>query len=308
MYWRKTASLPSTPSISSLRKADWSPAAAASPFTPSVAGRLASKTVDTLLIAGAQREHLLRAGRTLAWHLASATCGEGAEVRLCVLWRFYPGRSGVLDGRRVTTHWDACGPLAHAFPSVKVDSDALYVVDGPIWTSAGVTTGIDMVLAMVAHDLDAGIAGQIAKGLVLYARRPGYQSQFSPLLQAQAKADEPFCRTDRLDQANLVLSLDVSALAARAGLSERTFHRQFVAATGETPARFVESARLDAARMLLSRDGSLKSVAAQVGLAPAARFAEAFERRFGVTPRLSATCTPSFEVQRPSSSELDVDS
>jgi transcriptional regulator GlxA family with amidase domain len=167
-----------------------------------------------------------------------------------------------------------------------VDSDALYVVDGPIWTSAGVTTGIDMALAMVAHDLDAGVAGQVAKGLVLYARRPGYQSQFSPLLQAQAKADSPFADLIAWIQANLNASLDVPVLAARAALSERTFHRKFIAATGQTPARFVESARLDAARLLLSRDVPLKSVAARVGLAPAARFAEAFERRFGVTPKL----------------------
>jgi transcriptional regulator GlxA family with amidase domain len=192
----------------------------------------------------------------------------------------------MLDGRCVATHWDACRPLANAFPSVKVDSDALYVVDGAIWTSAGVTTGIDMALAMVAHDLDAGVAGQVAKGLVLYARRPGYQSQFSPLLQAQAKADSPFADLIAWIQANLNASLDVPVLAARAALSERTFHRKFIAATGQTPARFVESARLDAARLLLSRDVPLKSVAARVGLAPAARFAEAFERRFGVTPKL----------------------
>ena len=121
---------------------------------------------------------------------------------------------------------------------------------------------------------------------MLYARRPGYQSQFSPLLQAQTKADSPFADLIPWILANLDATLDVPALAARASLSERTFYRKFVAATGETPARFVESARLDAARMLLTRDVPLKSVAARVGLAPAARFAEAFERRFGVTPKL----------------------
>jgi transcriptional regulator GlxA family with amidase domain len=248
---------------------------------------LASKNVDTLLIAGAQREHLMRAVAdhgTATWlrRLAAKVPRFGSVCS----GAFILASLGLLDGRRVTTHWDTCGPLANAFPSVKVESDALYVVDGRIWTSAGVTTGIDMVLAMVAHDLDAGLAAQVAKGLVLYARRPGYQSQFSPLLQAQAKAESPFGDLIAWIQANLSGSLDVSTLAARAGLSERTFHRQFVAATGHTPGRFVESARLDAARMLLSRDGSLKSVAARVGLAPAARFTEAFERRFGLTPRL----------------------
>jgi transcriptional regulator GlxA family with amidase domain len=149
-----------------------------------------------------------------------------------------------------------------------------------------VTTGIDMALAMITRDLGAAITGKVAKRLVLYARRPGYQSQFSPLLQAQVKADSPFADLIGWIHTNLDASLDVPALAARIGLTERTFHRKFVAATGETPARFVETARLDAARMLLSRGLPLKSVAARVGLFPAARLSEAFERRFGVSPRL----------------------
>jgi transcriptional regulator GlxA family with amidase domain len=196
------------------------------------------------------------------------------------------GAAGLLDGRRVATHWDSCKPLAKTFPKVSVDPEALYVVDGKLWTSAGVTTGIDMALAMITRDLDASVAGEVAKRLVLYARRPGYQSQFSPVLKAQVKGDSPFVDLIGWMQSNLDAPLDVPSLAARAGLSERTFHRKFVAATGETPARFVEIARLDAARMLLSRGLSLKSVAAQVGLFPPARLAEAFERRFGVAPRL----------------------
>ncbi len=153
-------------------------------------------------------------------------------------------------------------------------------------TSAGVSTGIDMALAMVAGDLDAAVAGEVAKRLVLYARRPGHQSQFSPLLQAQAKADSPFADLIGWIHAHLAAPLDVPALAARAGLSERTFHRKFIAATGETPARFVETARLDAARLLLARGVSLKSVAVQVGLFPATRLTQAFEQRFGISPRL----------------------
>jgi transcriptional regulator GlxA family with amidase domain len=155
-----------------------------------------------------------------------------------------------------------------------------------VWTSAGVTTGIDMALAMIADDLDARVAGEVARRLILYARRPGYQSQFSPVLQAQVRGDSPFADLIGWIQANLDPPLDVPSLADRAGLTERSFHRKFVAATGETPARFVETARLDAARMLLSRGLSLKTVAAQIGLFPAARLSEAFERRFGVAPRL----------------------
>jgi transcriptional regulator GlxA family with amidase domain len=246
-----------------------------------------SRPADTLLIAGAEREHLMPAlaDPVLRERLPRLTDKAQRYGSVCS-GVFLLANLGLLDGRRVATHWDACAPLADAFPLVTVDPEALYVVDGRLWTSAGVTTGIDMALAMVARDLDAAIAGEVAKRLVLYARRPGYQSQFSPLLQAQVKADSPFADLIGWIHANLDSPLEVPALAARAGLTERTFHRRFVAATGQTPARFVEKARLDAARMLLSRGLSLKSVAAQVGLFPATRFAEAFERRFGVAPRL----------------------
>jgi transcriptional regulator GlxA family with amidase domain len=247
----------------------------------------ARRVADTLLVAGAEREHLLPvlADRALAaWlpKMASKAQRFGSVCSGVIVL----ARLGLLDGHRVATHWDACTPLAAAYPSVTVDAESLYVVDGRLWTSAGVTTGIDMALAMVAHDLSADIAGEVAKRLVLYARRPGYQSQFSPLLRAQVKADSPFAELIGWIMASLDAPLDVSVLADRAGLSERTFHRKFVAAIGETPARFVETARLDAARMLLCRGLSLKSVAAKVGLSPATRFSEAFERHFGIAPRL----------------------
>lgn len=243
--------------------------------------------VQTVLVAGAEREPLLLAVADPDLRAAIPGLAAGAERFGSVCsGGFLLAALGLLDGRRVSTHWDSCKPFAAAFPKVRVDADALYVVDGRLWTSAGVTTGIDMALAMVAHDLDAALAGEVAKRLVLYARRPGYQSQFSPVLQAQLTGDSPFADLIGWMQSNLAAPLDVSSLAARAGMTERTFHRKFVAATGQTPARFVETARLDAARMLRSRGLPLKSVAAQVGLFPPARLAEAFERRFGVAPRL----------------------
>ena len=242
---------------------------------------------QTLLIAGAEGEHLGPALADPSLRAAIPRLAAKAERFGSVCsGGFLLAALGLVDGRRIATHWDASIPLAKAYPQVIVDPDALYVVDGRLWTSAGVTTGIDMALAMVAHDFDATIAGEVAKRLVLYARRPGYQSQFSPVLQAQLKADSPFADLIAWVLSHLDEPLDVPSLAARASLSERTFHRKFVAATGETPARFVESARLDAARMLLSRGLSLKTVAAKVGLFPPTRFAEAFQRRFGVTPAL----------------------
>ncbi|MCJ1902877.1 MULTISPECIES: helix-turn-helix domain-containing protein [Paracoccus] len=241
----------------------------------------------TVLVVGAEREPLLQAmaDPVLRSMLPRLTAEAGRFGSVCT-GGFVLAASGLLDGHRVATHWDACEAFARTFPGVAVEPEALYLAEGRLWTSAGVTTGIDMALAMVAHDLDAGIAGEVAKRLVLYARRPGYQSQFSPLLRAQARGDNPFGDLIGWMQANLDTPLDVPSLAARTGLSERSFHRKFTAATGETPARFVETARLDAARMLLSRGLPLKTVAAQVGLSPAPRFAQAFERRFGITPRL----------------------
>jgi transcriptional regulator GlxA family with amidase domain len=243
--------------------------------------------VDTFLVAGAEAEHsrvIIADPIVRSWvpHYANSAQRFGS---VCA-GTFILAAVGLLDGKRVATHWAACARLAKTFPLIAVDPDSLYVVDGKIWTSAGVTAGIDMALAMVARDLDAAIAGQAAKRLVLYARRPGYQSQFTPLLQAQMKANSPFADLIEWIQTNLDHPLDVASLAARAGLSERTFYRKFLAATGQSPARFVGMIRLDAARMLLSQGLSLKAIAIQVGLAPAQRLTKAFERRFGVTPRL----------------------
>ena len=249
--------------------------------------KLLERRTRTILVAGAEWVYLKPLMRDEVIHAslpALATCAQ--RFGSVCSGGFLLAALGMLDRHRVAIHWDACKPFADSFPAVSVDPEALYVVDGRLWTSAGVTTGIDMALAMVASDLDAGIAGQVAKRLILYARRPGYQSQFSPLLQAQVSADSPFADLVGWIQSNLDAELAVPVLANRAGLSERTFHRKFSAAIGETPARFVEIARLDAARMLLARGLSLKTVAGKVGLYPAARLAEAFERRFGVSPRL----------------------
>ena len=136
---------------------------------------------------------------------------------------FVLAAAGLLDGKRVATHWASCDRLADGFPNLTVDADSLYVVDGKVWTSAGVTTGIDMALALVEADLGAAAANLIARHFVLYARRPGYQSQFSPLLQAQTAAEAPFAALIDWMQENLDQPLDVPALAARAGLSERSF-------------------------------------------------------------------------------------
>lgn len=247
---------------------------------------LAASRVDTLLIAGAEEAALRAVISEPAVRRWVPRCAAHARrIGSVCSGTFVLAALHLIDGRRVATHWEACGALAANYPKLTVDPDALYVVDGKVWTSAGVTTGIDMALAMVEADCSADVANAIARRLVLYARRPGYQSQFSPLLDARIQADSPF--SDLIDwmQNNLSRPLDVPALAARAKLGERNFYRRFFTATGSSPAHFVEALRLEAARTLIDGDLPLKGVAAKVGLTPI-RLNNAFERRFGIAPRL----------------------
>jgi len=241
---------------------------------------------DTLLVAGGSRglKRAMTDEATARWlqKVAPRTRRYGS---VCT-GAFVLAAAGLLDGKRVATHWASCDRLADRFPALTVDADSLYVVDGKVWTSAGVTTGIDMALALVEADLGAAIANLIARHFVLYARRPGYQSQFSPLLQAQTAAEAPFAALIDWMQAHLDQPLDVPSLAARAGLSERSFYRKFTEATGKTPAHFVEGLRLDAARTLLAKGLPLKAIAGKVGLSSPARLGQAFERRFGMAPSL----------------------
>ncbi len=254
---------------------------------------VSTRAIDTLLIAG---------GESVAVRVASADHALAAWVRraapqarrygsvcsgaiLLAAW-------GLLDGRHAATHWADCMELSERFPMVKVDSDSLYVVDGPVWTSAGVTTGIDMALAMVESDVGAAVAGAVAQRLVVYARRPGHQTQFSALLRAQLRVDAPYAELIEWIHDNLAHELGVEVLAKRAGQSARDFHRKFSRETGQTPAHFVENLRLDRARMLLSQRFVLKEIAEQTGFGTVLRMSRAFERRFGVKPTLFRQMLP----------------
>ena len=248
--------------------------------------RLPAGRIDTFLVVGADEpvvRTIMREPALRRW-VPRWVCRARRFGSVCS-GTFVLATLGLLQGKRVATHWEACQPLAANFPGISVDADALYVVDGKVWTSAGVATGIDMALAMVEHDHSAAVAGNVAKRLVVYARRPGHQSQFRTLLTAQSRADTPFADLIEWMQGHLDHVLDVPTLAAHAGLAERSFYRKFLAATGMSPAQFVEAIRLDAARALLFRNLSIKAVAAAVGLHPR-RLNGAFERRFGMSPRL----------------------
>lgn len=241
-------------------------------------------TVDTLLFSGGDDDAVIAAADNAdvrAWVThASVTCrrlGSICSGALAV------GRLGLLDGRRATTHWSACAHLAQACPQVTVDANAVYVDDGRVWTSAGVTTGIDMSLEMVARDLGESVANAIAKRLVVSARRAGYQPQVSAVVAAQERADPDFFELINWMKVRLAQPLDIAALAAEASMSPRTFQRRFRLSLGQTPARFLESLRLEHGRGLLASGLALKIIASQCGYANSQQFGKAFQRRYGVS-------------------------
>ncbi len=242
--------------------------------------------IDTLMVAGGESRGvraIVASPRVRRWVRRCANSSR--RFGSVCTGSFILAAFDLVDGRRVATHWSACERLAARYPRVLVDPDALFVVDGKIWTSAGMTTGIDMALAMLEQDFGTEIANFVARQLVLYVRRPGHQSQFSALLQLQVRSGAPFATLIDWIQSHLSDTLDVPTLAARVGLSERSFYRKFTDATGLTPARYLQHVRLDAARVLLAETGSLKLIAGKVGL-PSARFTVAFEQRFGISPKL----------------------
>lgn len=245
--------------------------------------RIDPARIGTLLIAGGDERglrDLIRNTKAREWALKAARFAKraGSVCTGSFAWAAW----GLLDGKRAATHWKSAGELARRFPAIEVDARALYVEDGRFWTSAGITTGIDMSLAMVERDLGSAVAASVARRIVLHARRPGHQSQFSTLLEAQDGGDYAPLIDWMAD--NLGETLDVEALATRAGQSPRTFHRRFTAATRKTPAAFVEALRLDRARTLLGEGAALKRVAQISGFGSAERLTKAFTRAFGVAP------------------------
>ena len=209
---------------------------------------------------------------------------------------FLLGRAGLLDGKRVTTHWRDAPALAAQFPRASVEHDRIYVRDGALVTSAGVTAGIDLTLALVAEDHGTGVALAVAKQLLVVAQRQGGQSQFSPLLKESAPPDSFAATMQSYVMDHLAAPLAVKHLAAVAGMSPRNFARVFVREMQVPPAEFVQQARIDAARSLL--EGSelpMKTIAYRCGFGSAARMRLAFSQRFGVTPQ---QYRDSFRVQR----------
>lgn len=258
---------------------------------------LGDGAIDTVLVAGGRRAALQALGQDQAvrdW-MRQACVGARRYGSVCT-GAFALAAFGLLEGKRVATHWESTARLGQDHPDLEVDVNALYVEDDDVWTSAGVTTGIDMCLAMVARDLGDALANSVARQLVLYARRPGYQSQFSPALAAQEKGDRTFAKLVEWMRAHLAQALDVDRLAAQAGMSPRNFHRRFTEAMGTTPARFVETLRLDHARTLLQSSLALKEIATQAGYATPGQLSKAFVRRFGVSPGMFRQMHPAAQT------------
>jgi len=244
-------------------------------------------SIDTLLMAGGSAdglEALSRGEPFMKW--IKQTVQRTRRYGSVCTGAFVLGHLGLLKHKKVATHWGSCEKLATLYPEAEVDANALFVNQGKLWTSAGVTTGIDMSLEMVAQDLGTEIANVIAKRLVLYAKRPGYQSQFSPLLKAQVNSEPQFLKLIEWLRRHLDQKIDIPRMAERMAMSERTFYRKFTQCFGETPRDYVEKMRLDNVRILLSSKVSLKQIAFLNDYSSSAQLAKVFERKFGVTPAL----------------------
>ncbi len=238
---------------------------------------------DTLIVAGGRGVEGAAADADLVGWLAREAAGARRVASVCT-GAFLLAASGLLDGRRVATHWAYCERLAATHPALRVERDPIFVVDGRFWSSAGVTAGIDMALAMVEADLGRELALAVARRLVVFLKRPGGQAQFSAALELQR--DDRFARLHDWMRERLAGDLTLPALAARAGMSERSLMRHYRAAMGTTPARAVERLRVEAARQRLGDGGrSIKEIARSCGFGSEETMRRSFMRLLEVSPQ-----------------------
>ena len=239
---------------------------------------------DTVLIAGGDGTRAAMEDATLLTWVRAAAVSSRRIASVCS-GAFVLAEAGLLDGRRATTHWSRAADLARRFPAVRVEPDRIFVRDGKVWTSAGITAGIDLALALIAEDEGETLARAVARQLVVFYRRPGGQSQFSALADLGATSGR-FAGLLAWAQENLAAELGVEALARRCAMSPRNFARAFAAETGVTPAKAVERLRLDTARAAVEATSSgLAAVAQSCGFSDVDHMRRAFLRAFGTTPQ-----------------------
>ena len=265
---------------------DGGPLRTSSGLTITPDGRLrdAPARIDTLIVPGGRGSRQAAADGAIVEWISSSASTARRTAAVCT-GALLLAEAGLLAGRRATTHWASAEELARLHPEVHVDSDPIFLRDGHIWTSAGVTAGMDLALALVEDDLDRDAALTIARHLVLFLRRPGNQSQFSATLAAQQPAREPLREAQRLVVEDISGEHSVQAMAARAHMSTRHFARAFHAETGITPARYVERVRLEAARRRLEDSADpIAAVAAACGFGTAETMRRVFLRALEVGP------------------------
>ena len=263
-------------------------------LTPTRAAGDSHGPIDTLVVAGGLgARDAAREERLIEWIRSAA--GRSRRVASICTGAFMLARAGLLDGRRATTHWAACEALRRNYPEIDVEPDPIFVRDGNVYTSAGVTAGIDLALALVEEDLGRRAALDVARSLVLFVRRPGGQAQFSAGLAGQAAGRRSLRELQDWLADNLDQDLSVAALAERSFMSPRNFARVFAREVGATPASYVESLRLERARLLLeTTDLQLEQLARRCGFGTIETLRRVFTRRLRVGPsdyrrRFSAT-------------------
>jgi transcriptional regulator GlxA family with amidase domain len=240
--------------------------------------------LDTLLIPGGRAMRISSSGPKLARWISSQASGIRRIASVCT-GIFGVAPTGLLNGRRVTTHWRFAAELAARFPELKIDADALYIRDGKFYTSAGVTAGIDLSLALIEEDFGPQVALAVARELVVYVKRPGGQEQFSEPLKFQAASSSRFADLAAWMVGHLDSDLSVEVLAEQVNLCPRQFSRRFRVEFNSSPAAFVQRLRLDEARKRLSASGcTVEGVADSVGFHDPDSFRRAFVQRFGVAP------------------------
>jgi len=243
---------------------------------------LVRQKVDTLIVVGLL--HPASTSPGLIRQLRRLASASRRTASVCT-GAFILGEAGLLDGRRVTTHWLYARELQKQFPEARVEEDRIFIIDGPIWTSAGMSAGVDLALGMIEKDFGAELARTVAQKLVVYHRRAGGQSQHSALLELDAKSDRIQGALAYARQ-NLSAPLTVEELAAAAHLSPRQFSRAFRTETGQSPAKAVEQLRVEAARVMVEQSRhTIDEIATQTGFADPERMRRAFLRAFGQPPQ-----------------------
>jgi transcriptional regulator GlxA family with amidase domain len=260
-------------------KAGLTPSSSGVPMPAEAIGRA---KVDTFLVVGGNGTADAMRDAALVRAIKQAPSRARRVASVCS-GAFLLAQAGLLDGKRATTHWRRAQQLTQMFPNVRVEADCIHIKDGAVWTSAGVTAGIDLALALIAEDLGEDVAANVAREMVVYAKRPGGQAQHSALLDLDAGASR-FGQLNAWMREHLADDLSVERLASRAAMSPRNFARAYATETGVTPAKAVERLRVETARTMLAQGGAIQEIARRTGFGDPERMRRAFVRLYGAPP------------------------